>query len=447
MTPFLALPNDLLWSVGYFLDTGDLVCLRRTHRRLGQAASRCAMGACIIHEASPALIQHIVAQRRRHLTHVHIKIAFPPTSTEMDALVALTRLEHLTTLEIDMYDTVCEKFNSLESALPLLRFARLSALRVGGHVRASALDDACAFIMALLEHTHSLEHLELDGYQEHGFSHLYKWTQGVLHTLANLRCLEVSDTFLGDMQEAIKAAASTQILHLPRLEYLCLGARHVDFGCAAPQDMPMNAAPNLVTLTATITGDDDFLCLPSNVQVIRLIVWGSTLEATLVSALLSKPFVHLTSLVLEESNQMVVVDDLPIIIPQQFNPNMIPQLAKLTVSWCFEPGHLSVLTDLANTLPMLRSIHLEMRTQNELTYTQDTNALMLALDTMRGTIPNHIQLTVSHVDQCAVIGQVIEDQMRVDNRWMPTHGWNKLASKRLALAESTTHPLILFPPR
>jgi hypothetical protein len=450
-SPLLTLPNDLLWSIGHMLDLSDLLRLRRTQRRLGQTTSWCVTAACI-QNASPELIRHINIQRRR-LTRVHINVNVPPTSTEVDALVALTRLKHLTVLEIRFQINYCsnfarhsEMYGTLQCALPLLRFPRLVALCVRGKGWTDKIEP---LLMALLEHAHKLEQLKLGFVSEYT---LATWTRGMTRTLANLRCLEVTDAFLNKVQEASTEGANVQ-LQLPHLEYACLGLIHTQFGCAQLEDIPVSTKPTLVALSFTVTTDACHT-LPPSLRWIRAVVWNKTLDIAFMAILLRVPLLCLNTLVIEQSD----IDNPNLKLThstihkraQQFRAAIhevvaahCPQLAFLYISWHFETHHLVLLTDLARVLPALRLIRLEVRRYYRTTTTNAAD-VQAAIDTMRGALPNHIQLIVSHVNDYAIFGQGLEDQLCIDNGWVPTHGWGKLVTKHSAFVESDTHRLALL---
>jgi hypothetical protein len=416
LPPLLALPNDLLWSIGYFLDTADLLRLRHTQRRLGQMAFQCTSTAHL-RKASPALIHHVSAQRRR-LTYVRLRLTFPPLSGEIDAFVALTQLEHLTTLDIYLEDPyigepISVTFDALKRALPVLRFPRLVALRI----RCveiwddDARSDARMLIVALLEHAHALKQFKLE------FAHTdeyqpYAWTPGVAHVLANLQYLEVFDGFFKDART------------LPRLEYLCLGMRQhgqVDVGI---QDMSATITPNLTALTINVIKGDDFGALPRTLRWLRLIHWGAPCEAFLLSLPTGAPWPFLTTLLLEESNVDTAESTDTDTITQgrvfeQVATNC-PNLSTLYVSWRFDACLLVLLTELACALPLLCALHLEVCTHfDDFEPLARKAVIMVAINVLRGALPSRIQLTVSYVGPFAVICQVVEDAMFVHHKWLP----------------------------
>jgi hypothetical protein len=444
VSSLVALPNDLLWSVGHFLNTADLLCLRRTQRRLGQMAFQCAIAACV-KKASPALIQHMSTQRRR-LTDVRFHLTFPPSGTEVDALVALTQLEYLGTLDLCLNVKVSPTlvtFDALKSALPLLRFPRLTALRVEANQiwHTTTTIHARLLIIALLEHTRSLEHLNLDYFYDFRLSQPYPWTLNTARTLANLRCLEVSDDFFTHARTP---------LHLPRLEYLCWGLRHSSSGTSRIQHMSNAVAPKLAAMTVSMFDGDDFDSLPRSLHWLRLIAWNATRDASLVSMLTGAPWPFLTTLLLEEAElaytEMTTADDfmrhheqLRAIIHQV--PTQCPRLSALYVSWKFD-APFALLTELVRALPLLCILHLEVRTRGYHVEQADV-AVVEAIDILRGTLPSCIQLSVSYVGPCVFIGQALEDAMRVRHKWVPTRGWDKHIYNSVEIVESDAQRITL----
>jgi hypothetical protein len=423
VSQLLILPNDLLWFIGQWLDTLDLLSLRRTNRRFGHMASRCSTTACI-EEASPALVHYISAQRRR-LTRVELELTFPPLQAEVDAFIALTTLEHLVNLEILLEDRYSleelrdimtgTNFDALMRALPLLRFPRLVTLRIRGMVWFQTKDAAQALIMALLEHTHSLEHLEFHFPCDR--SQLYTWTPGVARTLANLRSLEVSNDFLQDIQ-----ATANVPIQLQHLTYLCLGSKHDNrHKTRTPYAMSVqDIAVDLSTLTISMFKKDTFRALPRSLQWLRLVVWEPSLYIAFVSMLSDAPWLCLTSLLVEEANKtrpnftnLIAHEQAT---QQRFSAmihtiaTQCPVLAMLYVSsWNFTAHFLVLLTEFACRAPLLRTLHLDIC--NKIPFLLDG-----AIDTMRSALPSHVQLIVSYADQWDEKGQVLEDEMRASNK-------------------------------
>jgi hypothetical protein len=453
LPPLLVLPNVLLWLIGHMLELPDLLCLRRTHRRLGQAVSRCTTVACI-EKASGALIQHLVAQRHR-LTHVQIKMTFPPTRDELAALVALATCPHLKTLDIQLYDDweegECEsslsRCEALHHALPSLCFPRLVVLRIGGYIWENVVDTIREMIVALLDHAHSLEQLEVNYGHQSCAQRPYTCTSGVVRTLANLRCLEIEDKLLSDTKASAKAAG--QQLHLPCIEYICLGYREEDEpGRAQVQDIFVGEMPKLDALTVNMRDMDEFCGLPPTLRWCRVIAWSTPLHLVLVRALTSSDLPFLTTLAIEEyfmdREEIQHFADLAALNAhqQQFHSTMsasiarFPQLTTLHVSWHFQPYHVFCLLELARILPMLRIIHLECVHDKG----EEDATMWAVVESLRSTLPAHVQMLVTRANGWSGSAS-LENNLRIRNNWLPNREWNTLVDNHLAIVESDTHRL------
>jgi hypothetical protein len=329
--------------------------------------------------------------------------------------------------------------------LPLLRFPRLVSLSVRtGELWnwTELLVHARVFVMALLEHAHSVEQLELDCFDNgYGFPRPYVWTLGFVRMLANLRCLEISDEFFTYVRKPVQ---------LPCLEYLCLGSRHTGSSYTYLRDIQNTSAPKLTSLTISMSESDGdgFDDLPHNLRWLRLIVWGATYDAFLVSMLTGAPWPFLTTLLLEKAEltmdiatQQVAHEPFAAIIHQA--ATQCPRLSMLYMSWNFEAHHLMLLAEMACALPLLCILHLEVRTRNSMFEPIAVDVdLIAAINLLRDALPSRVQLTVSHVGRRAVIGQVVEDALRVHHKWVPSpHGWNKFIHNRIELVELETQRL------
>jgi hypothetical protein len=376
MSRLLALPPDLLESVGRMLDIDTLLVLRRTHRDLRRLAFQCVIDARTF-RPSRDLMQHIRMHRKR-LLRLQFRLSLPPTKDQLQALSELGSFVHLTHLSIELGDPrtySCEEkplskedrimhTEQLAHIQRTLHLPRLVSLSISGNLLTDTVTIAHDLVKSLLEnHTDTLQELQLL-YGAQKYVSIHPLPLGAVQTLANIRLLDTGHDWIADLTSSPHGVMFTS------LEYLGLGGFQRNAESVA-YNARMAALPQLKYVSVggkwnTFEFDDklQMICLYTSLRFDKMLICVGAAPLPLLETLLIQDCQFEPRDEEQEASLANVMQLLLLSDKIQCIAAHLPALVRLLVSARFELHHIDLLVALVHHLPALCLLHVEIRDES-----------------------------------------------------------------------------------